>query len=78
MDGTANAMPSSSAKLEPAGPNHPCPKMRLAGRQNNVPEEWCMASTCVKHRPSLPPPHIFVFHQPLVQRPTVQNTVVVF
>ena len=38
------AMPAAT-KLEPAGKGHPCPKMRLAGRQNNMPEEFCMAST---------------------------------
>lgn len=42
MDGTA--MPSA-AKLEPAGKTHPCSKMRLGGRQNNMPEDFCLAST---------------------------------
>jgi hypothetical protein len=39
------AMPSP-ASLEPAQANHPCAKMRLSGRQNNMPEEFCLASTC--------------------------------
>lgn len=34
-------------ELQPAGPGHPCKRMRLGGRQNNMPEEFCMASTCV-------------------------------
>jgi hypothetical protein len=38
-----NAMASTS--LTAANACHPCPKMRLAGRQNAAPDEWCMAST---------------------------------
>ena len=43
---TRDAMPSAQ-KLQKAGPDHPCKRMRLGGRQNNMPEEFCMASTCV-------------------------------
>ncbi len=39
-------MPSAT-KLEKPGPGHPCKKMRLGGRQNWMPEEFCLASTCV-------------------------------
>lgn len=35
-------------RLEPAGPCHPCPKTRLGGRQNDLPDEYCSASTCVR------------------------------
>ena len=36
-----------ATELQPAGPGHPCKRMRLGGRQNNMPDEFCMASTCV-------------------------------
>jgi hypothetical protein len=29
----------------PSAVTHPCSKTRLGGRQNNLPEEFCMAST---------------------------------
>ena len=35
-------------RLEPAGPCHPCPKTRLGGRHNDLPDEYCSASTCVR------------------------------
>ena len=44
---TENASMPSASKLQPAGEKHPCPKMRLGGRQNNLPGEFCLASTCV-------------------------------
>lgn len=40
-------VPMGAMELQPAGPGHPCKRMRLGGRQNNMPEEFCMASTCV-------------------------------
>jgi hypothetical protein len=46
-------------ELQPAGPGHPCKRMRLGGRQNNMPEEFCMASTCV----SLPYSFQMCLHQ---------------
>jgi len=36
---------TAPTQLQPADAKHPCPKMRLAGRQNYLPDEFCMAST---------------------------------